>query len=191
MDLKTYSKLMASLISDQGSLHDNMLHMTAGIVGETGEVTDIFKKVWIQKKEIDKGHLLEELGDVLFYVVGLTRITLNRVSYLRFDPQYPMRNSQKERVAHCITMSKKVGRLSELVDGFWWSSHPFDYDELIYLLNAIVSDITTLAITFDISPEDILEANYRKLSVRYPGLVFDSEKANNRDVEAEKEAIRQ
>ena len=191
MDLKTYSKLMTPLISDQGSLHDNMLHMTAGIIGETGEVTDIFKKVWIQKKEIDKGHLLEELGDVLFYIVGLARIALHGLDELRLDPQYPMRNSQKEWVAHCITMSKKVGRLSELVDVFWWSSHPFYYEELIYLLNAIIADITTLAITFDISPEDILEANYRKLSVRYPGLVFDHEKANNRDVEAEKEAIRQ
>jgi len=64
--------------TDQGYLeHGNknftgnsyrMINAALGISGEAGEVVDIIKKHTQFNKELDKAHLKEELGDLLWYV---------------------------------------------------------------------------------------------------------------------------
>ena len=39
-----------------------------GIAGEAGEVADLIKKTLYQGHELDREHLIKELGDVLWYV---------------------------------------------------------------------------------------------------------------------------
>ena len=50
---------------------DVVLHCCMGMAGETGEVIDLIKKSVFYKKELDKDKVLEELGDVMFYIVNL------------------------------------------------------------------------------------------------------------------------
>lgn len=45
-----------------------LLHAVFGIAGESGELLDAVKKHVFYGKELDKTNLVEELGDVLFYV---------------------------------------------------------------------------------------------------------------------------
>lgn len=52
------------------------LHMAIGISGEAGELIDAIKKVSIYQKEIDRDNVIEELGDLEFYMEGL-RQSLN------------------------------------------------------------------------------------------------------------------
>ena len=47
------------------------LHAAVGIAGEAGEVLDAVKKTWIYGKPLDTENLLEESGDLLFYIVAL------------------------------------------------------------------------------------------------------------------------
>lgn len=47
------------------------LHAAVGIAGEAGEVLDAVKKTWIYGKELDRENLLEESGDLLFYITAL------------------------------------------------------------------------------------------------------------------------
>lgn len=42
-----------------------------GLCGETGEIADIWKKYLHQGHELDKAHMIEELGDVLWYCAEL------------------------------------------------------------------------------------------------------------------------
>ena len=42
-----------------------------GLGGESGEVLDIIKKGLRDQKPIDKDHLKEELGDVLWYIANI------------------------------------------------------------------------------------------------------------------------
>lgn len=42
-----------------------------GLNGEAGEVIDLFKKHYYQEHELDLHHVIEELGDVLYYVCWL------------------------------------------------------------------------------------------------------------------------
>lgn len=47
------------------------IHMVLGIAGEAGELVDAVKKYAIYRKEIDIENVIEELGDLEFYMEGL------------------------------------------------------------------------------------------------------------------------
>lgn len=50
------------------------LHMAVGISGESGELLDCIKKHSIYGKPIDRENLVEELGDIEFYLEGLRQV---------------------------------------------------------------------------------------------------------------------
>ena len=45
-----------------------LVHAAMGIAGEAGEVVDAVKKHWVYGKPLDTENVLEECGDILFYV---------------------------------------------------------------------------------------------------------------------------
>ena len=47
------------------------LHMAVGIAGEAGELLDAVKKAAIYRKPIDRANVVEELGDLEFFMEGL------------------------------------------------------------------------------------------------------------------------
>lgn len=47
------------------------LHMAVGVSGEAGELLDAVKKAAIYCKPIDRANVIEELGDIEFYLEGL------------------------------------------------------------------------------------------------------------------------
>lgn len=49
----------------------NLLHMTIGVAGEAGEVLDCVKKHIIYNQPLDLEWLVEELGDIEFYLQGI------------------------------------------------------------------------------------------------------------------------
>jgi len=51
-----------------------MVHAAAGMATETGEIWDILKKYLGYGKPIDKDHMVEELGDLMWYVWKMSRV---------------------------------------------------------------------------------------------------------------------
>lgn len=49
----------------------HLLHMAVGIAGEAGELLDAIKKHVVYGKELDVDNVIEELGDLEFYMEGL------------------------------------------------------------------------------------------------------------------------
>lgn len=49
----------------------HMLHMAVGVSGEAGELLDAVKKAVVYNKELDRENVVEELGDLEFYLQGL------------------------------------------------------------------------------------------------------------------------
>lgn len=49
----------------------HMLHMVMGIAGESGEIVDAIKKHVVYRKPLDLDNVIEELGDLEFYMEGL------------------------------------------------------------------------------------------------------------------------
>lgn len=68
--IKDTSRTCASLGSD---VADNT-HMLLGIVTESGELCDTFKKNFAYGKEIDWVNVKEEVGDLLWYIANFCRI---------------------------------------------------------------------------------------------------------------------
>lgn len=49
----------------------NLIHMAIGISGEAGELLDAVKKAAVYNKELDRENVIEELGDLEFYLEGI------------------------------------------------------------------------------------------------------------------------
>jgi NTP pyrophosphatase (non-canonical NTP hydrolase) len=61
----------------------HMLHMVSGISGEAGELLDAVKKVVVYRKPIDIENVIEELGDLEFYMQGLrSALGIDRIDTL-------------------------------------------------------------------------------------------------------------
>lgn len=76
--LSEHAKLVAVLakpgqvIADEMTGFDaHLIHMAVGVSGEAGELLDAVKKRVIYRKPLDRENVIEELGDLEFYLEGL------------------------------------------------------------------------------------------------------------------------
>lgn len=87
INFNEYQKEAYDLISEDGK-KDMVLNGVLGLAGESGECCDIVKKNRFQGHELNKEHLMEELGDVLWYIAeaasGLN-VTLEEVAQYNLD----------------------------------------------------------------------------------------------------------
>jgi NTP pyrophosphatase (non-canonical NTP hydrolase) len=61
----------------------NVLHMAVGISGEAGELLDAIKKAVVYNKPLDRENVIEELGDLEFYMEGLRQaLNITRIETL-------------------------------------------------------------------------------------------------------------
>ncbi|WP_020524246.1 nucleoside triphosphate pyrophosphohydrolase family protein [Catelliglobosispora koreensis] len=74
MDLDEYQRgaLLTAAARDK---RNELLHLVLGLVGESGEIAEKFKK-WVRdldsdESRIDRANIAKELGDVLWYVAVL------------------------------------------------------------------------------------------------------------------------
>lgn len=62
-----YVQKLAKPLSDP----DHLTHMVLGVAGEAGELVDAIKKHTIYEKPLDRENVVEELGDLAFYMQGI------------------------------------------------------------------------------------------------------------------------
>lgn len=66
----------------------HQLHMAVGISGEAGELLDAIKKAVIYNKQLDRENVIEELGDLEFYMEGLRQgLGITRQETIRANVQ--------------------------------------------------------------------------------------------------------
>lgn len=80
MNQEEYGLMVAKLAKDPALVRDSLtdektdlIHMVIGICGEAGELLDQIKKHVMYEKELDVENVIEELGDIEFYMEGLRR----------------------------------------------------------------------------------------------------------------------
>ena len=63
-------------------------HIIMGISGEAGELNDAIKKEYIYNKPRDIGHIIEELGDLEFYLqAAYNHYSLNRQEVIQLNAE--------------------------------------------------------------------------------------------------------
>ncbi len=74
--------------------HVDLWHMATGVAGEAGELLDAVKKAAVYDQEIDVQNVIEELGDIEFYMegirqnLGITRDTTLVQNKLKLHKRY-------------------------------------------------------------------------------------------------------
>lgn len=64
-----------------------LLHHSMGVVTEAGELMDQMKRHLIYGKDIDSTNLIEELGDLAWYVAGFMRLINTRQEWASHDDE--------------------------------------------------------------------------------------------------------
>ena len=77
MEIK-HSEMVKSLVKSGEDIKNevtakelSLIHMILGLSGEAGELLDAIKKSVIYRRELDRVNVVEELGDIEFYLEGL------------------------------------------------------------------------------------------------------------------------
>ncbi|MBP3463441.1 MAG: nucleoside triphosphate pyrophosphohydrolase family protein [Clostridia bacterium] len=68
MEINEYQDLAMRTLNKDLSQKDILLNGVMGLCGESGEVIDIVKKHLAHGHELDKEHIVRELGDVAWYL---------------------------------------------------------------------------------------------------------------------------
>ena len=87
INFNQYQKEAFDLISEDGR-KDMVLNGVLGLAGESGECCDIVKKNRFQGHELNKEHLIEELGDVMWYIAMMCHALnwdLNEIMQMNID----------------------------------------------------------------------------------------------------------
>ena len=68
MQVNEYQKAAMETLNPALDKKDVLINSVMGLCGESGEAIDIVKKWLMQGHELDKAHLIKELGDVAWYL---------------------------------------------------------------------------------------------------------------------------
>lgn len=72
--VRQLAKNGGDILSGLNPLNCHILHMAVGISGEAGELLDAVKKSAIYGQSLDLDNVIEELGDIEFYLEGLRQV---------------------------------------------------------------------------------------------------------------------
>lgn len=57
-----------------GSIKEQKYHAALGVCGEAGELADVVKRELVYGKGLDRANLVEELGDLRFYIQAVMQV---------------------------------------------------------------------------------------------------------------------
>lgn len=108
-DLAAYQRYVLSLEADRPLPQDRrfarLVHAALGMAGEVGELHDHLKKCLAYGKDLDADHLLEEMGDVLWYMtvaasaLGSSLEGAMRRNRAKLEERFPSGFSPEDAVA--------------------------------------------------------------------------------------------
>lgn len=94
MNFNEYQKL-AQRTSNTKSQMDKIMNGVLGLNGESGEVIDVIKKYMFQGHGLDTDKIIDELGDVLWYIaelaegIGMNLSEIAEYNIVKLRKRYP------------------------------------------------------------------------------------------------------
>lgn len=172
-----------------------LVHASAGISSEIAELFELSNKSWNGRDAvIDRTNLLEELGDILWYV-GIATDALNSVEYVTTESDFKCKKIEFDDDLN-DSLFNSAARLSEISGEFAdlaikkliFYGKPFNAEPLNGLLSQIHQVVAILLQEAGFTIEQARERNIAKLKKRY-GDKFSEAAALNRNLEAERTVL--
>lgn len=184
MNWEKYLEISEKTLSTEfhcGYKVEKLLHGVIGILTETEEILDNYA----EDKVLDPVNVLEEIGDVTWYLAILGR---------EFNLEFPSlvfktKNENPEKVI--IMIIKESLKLLDILKKKIYYNREIDFDKFISITKVIMMNISDYANCYDIDIQKSFEKNIDKLmgdKGRYKN-VFSSEMANNRNLENERQIL--
>lgn len=161
--------ILATLTPDKA----DAWHMASCIPGEAGELFTPLRDHDIGGRKLDRDNLIEELGDIEFYMEGLRRVT--DILYEETVPYHlPV-------IASDYTyLPQAAADVFDVVKGWAIYNKPLDRQSLVDRLRMLETVLAHIRMTYAISRDVILQANVTKLGKRYNDLSYSDAAAQQR-----------
>ena len=169
-----FEKMVSELAKDGHAIIDGLTfesahlwHMATGLAGEVGELIE---------NHILQGsyeNRIEELGDIEFYYEGVRAV-------FDLDKQTSSYNVPDTLDRELLKLSVASNSLLDAVKKYAIYEKPLNRLQLINSMFEIRNGLTNIYYTFSIERSIVIDANIKKLSVRYSAGKFTNEDAQNR-----------
>lgn len=177
--LQEYQRLALITKSPSINEYEDLRHTASGLVTEVGEIVDTYKRHWFYKKPLDTKNLIEEIGDVLWYVA---------VAYHALDypiPETPWTDLEGLSRPNLDLILAKLSRYSGNIFGVTFAYPEEAIDSgLNYDLRQLLYTLSYLAEMHSTTLLEAAQSNIQKLAKRYPE-GFSTFSALNRNKENE------
>lgn len=146
----------------------NIQQAMLGLIGEWGEVADIFKKHIFQGHKMDEDHLIEELGDCCWYgmlLIDEAKLDTHVIFYKNWRVISSSYVNMSDTIGLIYNGSKRIGELCGLLDCY--TNHGFSLASLDFI-RSIFWTIESIGNLYNYTLFDIFAKNIKKISTRYP-----------------------
>ena len=138
--VRTLAKSGEKIAAEMNAEDAHLLHMVVGISGEAGELLDAIKKKVIYRKPLDRENVLEELGDLEFYLegirqgLGITREQCLEANIAKLSKRYEGLNytdhaaqerADKKPSEGVLNIARHMGDEPASDDATRWQGDPF------------------------------------------------------------------
>ena len=95
MDIKEYQEKAKRTVNTRLTRKDQISNLCMGLAGESGEVVDYIKKCLYHSHKFDDEKLVEELGDIIWYITNIATLHGLRMTYIldknikKLEERYP------------------------------------------------------------------------------------------------------
>lgn len=190
MNFATYIPLAVRTCKEL-PLSDHINHMALGVVGEMGEIIDQLKKAYIYGKTLDQVNIVEEVGDVAWYVAGILNsfpgAAIDAIMTTAAMPVNPevLAEAQATTTRSILSLNSHMcdllGELQQAVD-------EGDMKTAEAGAKIVYAMLYALAELLNVDLEQACEVNIAKLAKRY-GDKYSDYAAVNRDLEGERAVL--
>lgn len=169
MNFKEYVVLSEGTQNKSLSRENQTYNAWFGLVGEVGEVVDLFKKSLFQGHEISKENLIKEVGDVAWYIaLGVRTFELEQSHNNIFT-----HNSESNDGVPQLLIRKLIRQMGILNNEFdkltrFDRYSGFVIPEVMLCYENITIILCEILNIYNIKIEDVLQGNIDKLKKRFP-----------------------
>lgn len=158
-------------------VHDKFMHGWMGLIGESGEIVDILKKLRFMGMNwpLAKEKLIDEACDVMWYAVEYCRGAGMNFKGVVLDAtvNFEQRHGMNGAPADLFPIALEICRQACLLDG---KQPP---QERRIIITEIMTQLMLLIDCCDVDAPYVMDRNIAKLRARY-GETFDANKSNAR-----------